>query len=277
MRSYEQHWQPGTILYKEDDSKILIKFFGKKSNQIFLTKDLYSNKLASYNFKTKKLIYTVSLLFWCFKLEHDLQFKSKSINLTQNNNYIDFYLRKKRILFFLKLKSRNKMISRKLNKNINKINNENLNLNYLKLKQNHNLYKFLLKKLILLHIYKIYTIQFKLKLLLFLFLNKSKISQNCNKKKSKIYFYTNKSFYLPISHTGLRENTLIKAQKRMLNLSERINYYTFIQSKIYNTNNIIYKILLKKNLYKNDKLYNNYSFNWFLLNNHFNRTIKLKI
>ena len=30
MRKFESHWQPGKILYKEGESKILINFNGKK-------------------------------------------------------------------------------------------------------------------------------------------------------------------------------------------------------------------------------------------------------
>ena len=49
MRNLESHWQTGKIFFRENDQKISIKFVTKKSNQIFLTRDLFKNNVAYYN------------------------------------------------------------------------------------------------------------------------------------------------------------------------------------------------------------------------------------
>ena len=277
MRNLEAHWQPGKIVYKENESKMLIDFNGKKSSQIFLTKDLYNNNLAFYDPKLKQLVYSNSLYFWCNHVEQDLQLNPSISNLiSSTTNFKELYLRKKRVLFFLKLKSRSKLVSQKLVKNISKITDENLRLNYTKLKSSKDLFKFLLKKNLLIRMYKIYVIQYKFKLLLFMFLVKCKISRNSNKKKVKTLFFSNKSFFIPISHIEPREKTLIKAQKRMLQCTERLNYYYYFLPNVTYKNSNTYKILSKKKLYANNNLYNKYFNDWYFLKHHFQQIIKLK-
>ena len=276
MRKFENCWQPGKILYKEGKSKILINFNGKTSNQIFLTKDLFNNNLAFYDPKLKKLIFSNSLNFWCNQTEQDLQLNQNIYNLiSSKTKFRELYLLKKKVLFFFKLKSRSKLVSQKLIKNINKITNENLKLNFTKFKYSNNLFNFLLKKQILIRTYKIYAIQSKFKLILFIFLIKCNISRNYNKKKIKFLFFSNKSFFIPISQIGPREQTLIKAQKRMLLYTERLNYYYFLTNML-DKNSYSQNILSKKKLYQNNNLYNKYFNDWYFLQHHFNKIIKLK-
>jgi hypothetical protein len=232
MRNLELHWQIGKIFFRENDKKISIKFFNKKSNQIFLIRDLYKNNIGFYNKKFTTFNVYKSMFFWCTTLEEDVSFKNilQDIN-GYNNTYQNIYLRKKKVVYFLKLKTQNQFITQKIIKHLLKIKKENILSNFIIFKNYKTLFKFFFKKLILKRIYKLQIIQVKLEKFLFIFLLRCKNYKKFNKQQFKLYFFSKKSFIIPITQTFRKKKKFLEAQKNMIFFVEKVNYYNFIIRK----------------------------------------------
>ena len=260
MRNLESHWQTGKIFYRENDKKVMVKFLNKKSNQIFLTRDLYKNHLAFYNKNYTIFNLYKSMFFWCTNLEKDLTFKNMLQDINGfNTTYQDVFMRKKRVLYFLKLKTQSQTINNKIIQNLSKIKYENMAANFLTFKNYKTLFKFFFKKLILRRIYKVQVMQFQLEKFLFVFLLKCKVYKTLNKKQFKFLFFSNKSFFIPISLLRSKKSrTLPLAQKYMAFLTKKVNFYNFKVSKQQEFKNTAYQICSKKDLNINNKLFKQY-------------------
>lgn len=250
MRNLESHWQTGKIFFRENDQKISIKFVTKKSNQIFLTRDLFKNNVAYYNKNFTTLNLYKSMFFWCNTLEKDLTFKNilQDIN-GSNTRYQDIFLRKKKVLYFLKLKTQSQILKKKIIKNLLKIKQENIISNFIIFKNYKTLFNFFFKKLILRRIFKIQSIQFQLEKFLFVFLLRCKNYKTLKKQQFKFLFFSNKSFLIPISLVRNKKGkTLSIAQKHMISLAEKTNYYNYTSFEKQNIKNTEYKVFSKKRL-----------------------------
>ena len=281
MRNLESHWQTGQILYKEDNNKVVIKFANKKASQLFLTRDLYNNNLIYFDKNLNKLSYKTSMFFWCSNIEKNLTFKNPLYDLISNFQiYQQFFLRKKRVLFFLKFKARSKVVSEKLTKNISKITNDNIFYNIFVLKFCKNLLKILLKKKIKKRIYKTEIIMEKNKLNLFTFLLKCHFSGTKNKKKFKYLFFSRNKYFMTISQLGPRHKVLAVVKQRFQKSNKRLNFFNEIklgskmdknQLKYSNklNKNINVGFLSKNNIYNNNLIFKNYFNNWFYIKKFF--------
>lgn len=281
MRNLESHWQTGQILYKEDNNKVVIKFANKKASQLFLTRDLYNNNLIYFDNNINKLSYKTSMFFWCRNLEKNFKFKNPLFDVISNyQKYQNFFLRKKRVLFFLKFKARSKIVSEKLTKNISKITDDNIFYNIFILKFYKTLFKILLKKKIKKRIYKTEIMAEKYKLNLFMFLLKCHFSGTKNKKKFKYLFFSCNKYFMTIGQLGPRHKNLAAAKQRFQKSNKNINFFNEIKlgskldknkSKYYNNlnKNINIGFLSKNNVYKNNLIFKKYFNNWFYIKKNF--------
>ena len=72
------------------------------------------------------------MFFWCTNLEKDLTFKNMLQDINGfNTTYQDVFMRKKRVLYFLKLKTQSQTINNKIIQNLSKIKYENMAANFL--------------------------------------------------------------------------------------------------------------------------------------------------
>lgn len=281
MRNLESHWQTGQVLYKEDNNKVIIRFANKKASQLFLTRDLYNNNLIYFDKNQNKLSYKTSMFFWCKNLEKNLTFKNPLYDLISHyQTYQNLFLRKKRVLFFIKFKARSKTVSDKLTKNISKIVDDNIFYNIFILKFCKNLLKILLKKRIKKRVYKTEIMMEKNKLNLFMFLLNCHFSGTKNKKKFKYLFFSKNKYFMTIGQLGPRHKTLALAKKRFQKSNKRLNFFNKIelgskmdknQSKYYNklNKNINIGFLSKNDLYNNNFIYKKYFNNWFYIKKNF--------
>jgi len=276
MRNLESHWQNGCFLYKEDTNKVIIKLNTKKASQLFLTRDLYNNNFINYNNNLNKLLYTVPIHFWCDNMENNLKFKNPLNDLiSTKHNFQNIFLKKKKVLFFLKLKNRSKIVSQKVINNISRISDDNiLKYNVLALKCNKNLFKILLKNNIKKRTFKTELILKAFKLNLFLFLLKCNFSRTRKKKKFKYFYFSKNKYFYTLGQSGLRSRGLDIAKRHFQVSTKRINYFNNVElgfqlnnKKYWNKSykNINIGFLSKNQIYKNNRLYKKYFNNWFYI------------
>jgi len=279
MRNLESHWQTGQVLYREDSNKVIIKFGNKKASQLFLTRDLYDNNLIYFNRKLNRLSYKTSMFFWCKSIDTNLTFKNPLYDLISNYKlHQNLYLRKKRVLFFLKFKARSKIVSQKLTKNISKIIDDNIFFNIFVLKCCKNLVRILVKKRIKKRIYRTEIILEKNKINLFTFLLKCHFSGKKNKKKFRYLFFSQNRYFATIGQSSPRHKILAVAQHRFQKSNQRIHFFNEVKlgsktnkTKYYNKSNknINLGFLSKNNLYNYNSRFKTYYNNWFYLKKKF--------